>query len=519
MTIELSRRWRLNGNLILRADLLYLLLPCILFLLGWVQAYIAIPLSIALVACAVILCHRELPLVASTEITTGVGNNNNSFSTKDLIKLSISLILLLLLTEFIGFHGHVQQSNDFIVRTPIYSTLIREDWPIYSRTGDYFVYYHAFWLPPALLCKWLHLQQYADTVLFCWTYLGLALTALTFFLRLRGKILTFTIILILAGSASAPVDACFRWFTPQEYRSIVFQYGCDSNIGQPGYWVQVVNTFNHAVTAGLLYALAMHRGSSTGFLLFTAGIGFCCTPFVGIILLIVIAVEILRRKEFRKTVYSPAAWLSVAILLLNGLYMSLNSSAGGKSAIATCFLADSPHWQSIPYGNFGELSVRIIRCITLIVPFGVLLYAVLQKRLRKGAIFRQFMLVLTVSPSIWIGRGNNEFLFKTSFIVFILYSLLMTLAYHHATNRHRALIITVITACGMGFFCDINFRSLWEWSTEPEMIRAHKISDMGESIDHPESGLYHNFFGKNKLPSVFYAKPGESSCVFPEWGK
>ena len=155
------------------------------------------------------------------------GNNNNSFSTKDLIKLSISLILLLLLTEFIGFHGHVQQSSDFIVRNPIYSTLIREDWPIYSRTGDYFVYYHAFWLPPALLCRWMHLQQHADTVLFCWTYLGLALTALTFFLRLKGKILLFTIILILAGSITAPVDAYFRWFTASTLRDIVFHWGGD----------------------------------------------------------------------------------------------------------------------------------------------------------------------------------------------------------------------------------------------------------------------------------------------------
>lgn len=59
-----NKRWILNTNLILRADLLYLMLPCILFLLGWVQAYIAVPLVIALAVCAGILCRRELPLIA-----------------------------------------------------------------------------------------------------------------------------------------------------------------------------------------------------------------------------------------------------------------------------------------------------------------------------------------------------------------------------------------------------------------------------------------------------------------------
>lgn len=253
--------------------------------------------------------------------------------------------------------------------------------------------------------------------------------------------------------------------------------------------------------------------------MFAAGLGFCCTPFVGIILLIVIAVEIFRRKELRKILNRTTVWLSIGILLLTVLYLSLNSSNGQNSAVLTCFFADSPHWKSIYGGDFEELSVRIFRYIYLIVPFGVLLYAILPGKLRRGSIFRQFLFVLTVSPLVWIGRGNNEFLFKTSLIVFILYSLLMTVCYHHATTkRQRVLIITVVLVCGLRPLYDISCRSR-EWSTKPEMTAAHKRTGMGESIDHPESMYYPNFFGKNKLPFIFYAQPGESSCLFSAWGK
>lgn len=55
--------------------------------------------------------------------------------------------------ECIGFNLHVRQHGDFIVRNPIYYMLVNNELPLYSAREEYFVYYHAFWLPPAYFSR------------------------------------------------------------------------------------------------------------------------------------------------------------------------------------------------------------------------------------------------------------------------------------------------------------------------------------------------------------------------------
>lgn len=64
-------------------------------------------------------------------------------------------------------------------------------------------------------------------------------------------------------------------------------------------------------------------------------------------------------------------------------------------------------------------------------------------------------------------------------------------------------------------FYNVEARSYLAWSLKPETIKNNKISEMGDSIDNPESMYYSNFFGKNKLPIIFYVHPGDASRIFP----
>ena len=73
--------------------------------------------------------------------------------------------------------GITSQHADFVVRNPIYETLIRCDWPLAEADGRHFIYYLAFWLPPALICKCFSWSDVfiVNYVLTAWIELGLAL--------------------------------------------------------------------------------------------------------------------------------------------------------------------------------------------------------------------------------------------------------------------------------------------------------------------------------------------------------
>lgn len=164
---------------------LYLLLPNVLFLLGWVEPEVSIPLCLLLI----FVVWRVLKNLSIPQIR---------FEKKDLIFVFLLVLGCLFAVESLGINGHAQQSGDFIVRNAIYDSLVRESWPLHSERGEYFVYYHAYWLPPALLAKWLG-AAFSSFLLWGWTVLGFVLGFSLLYLRFKRSTLLLMAILFLMG--------------------------------------------------------------------------------------------------------------------------------------------------------------------------------------------------------------------------------------------------------------------------------------------------------------------------------
>lgn len=90
----------------------------------------------------------------------------------------------------IGFDGHFHQNGDFFFRNPIYSDLIRYDWPLVFPDGNLFVYYFGFWLPPSLAAKFLP-QSWHPYLLWFWSLAGMVLFTGSMAIQLKKKILIF----------------------------------------------------------------------------------------------------------------------------------------------------------------------------------------------------------------------------------------------------------------------------------------------------------------------------------------
>ncbi|HAX68221.1 MAG TPA: hypothetical protein DCY14_01310, partial [Anaerolineae bacterium] len=150
-----------------RLSYIYLILPFILFLFGWVRLTIAIPL-------ALILLFTLWQLLKQPSTT-----HYSPFT----IHWSPSTVYWLLLTTFwlllSGIGGYAFQNWDHNWRNVVLRDLMNFDWPVYyaqpeSGPVKMLVYYVGFWLPSALIAKFTN-WQVANFALFIWSLLGLLL--------------------------------------------------------------------------------------------------------------------------------------------------------------------------------------------------------------------------------------------------------------------------------------------------------------------------------------------------------
>ena len=131
---------KINLNLLNQISIIYLSVPLFIFLLTWLNSYIAIFCSCCLVVAIYTADFKE------TKTNLSLINNKKIF----LIVLGFSLILC----YFAGLGGLWYQSNDHHWRNAIFRDLINYDWPVYYKTMDYaMAYYTGHWLLSALFAK------------------------------------------------------------------------------------------------------------------------------------------------------------------------------------------------------------------------------------------------------------------------------------------------------------------------------------------------------------------------------
>lgn len=178
----------ISGRLAASCAVTYMALPTLLFLLGWVRPLFSIPAAAAVAAASVLLSATiPAPTLHLTRRQLAIY----------LCALALSLLWLLAG----GMTGITSQHADFVVRNPIYETLIRCDWPLVDAGDSHFIYYLAFWLPPALACKCFSCSDIfiINYVLTAWTGLGLALPLTVLWSRFRSATLLFLLLLIFQG--------------------------------------------------------------------------------------------------------------------------------------------------------------------------------------------------------------------------------------------------------------------------------------------------------------------------------
>lgn len=477
-------------SFIITTSIIYLIIPNILFLLGWVQPIWAIPVSLLLAV---------IPFYIQKEVNATQDAKNFSLSKSDIFVLLFVLLLGLPVIESIGFHGRVCQDPDFFVRNPIYETLIRENWPIFSSKGEYFVYYHLFWLPPAFFAKIFSLANHSATLLFIWSYIGFALMTCILFQKLKKKIIIFALIAGLCESLSF-----FSVFiSPYFEREFITLIGNDLNhiLLQSSWLHQLRPNFNHAIPSFLCLSMLLTGSIPYRYSLIPTALLLLFSPLMILSLLPFILLSIkFDKKEFRDFIINIPNIICGVLCLIILAYLSCQKGAG-----IHLIFTGSENWNEVG-SSFTTLSFRLFR-VTLVAILSLLPLLLIHRKLFKTRLFISLCLFILLSATLWVGRCYNELLFKGGLLYSFFYAWLITIQFFHISKIRQFLCVSALAICAYPTVI-IAIPIILGYQIRGK--ETYVNNSWEGHLNHPECDAYRNFFTENKHPVILCNKPSES---------
>jgi len=375
--------------------LIYITLPVIIFLLGWIRLQYSIVASIMLLfAVYTIFKQKKNP------------EKNLALSFKMLAVLGL---IALVWCFFAGQGGYYYQSADYDCRNAIFRDLINFKWPvIYKYNNTALVYYIGYWMPAALVGKFAFLVSNSTSVawavgnfaLLIWSTCGVLLVFLllitTVKANTRKKMIATSLLFIFFSGCDALGYLLFKngfaWHI--EWWASFYQF---SSITTCLFWV-----FNQTVISWIIILCLINEKSVKNF----AYIGVMALPsgpfpFLGIfIYCICIAMKhglkAMKQKEikgFIKDIFTIQNIFSCLVIVpIYLLYYSSNSamnSSGNNSNGGFGF-----YWDQINC----NLTTELLRySMFLILEVGV--YAVvIYKKNKKNILFYITVISLMIIP-------------------------------------------------------------------------------------------------------------------------
>ena len=471
-----------------RLSILYLMIPIMIFIGGWMHWYVALPL-------VGIYCYLEF-----LEYRKGKCCFCWSLFIKEncSVKRLATWIILLLWLILSGWGGLTLQHPDFIVRNSMLGALTLEPWPIKYSEDTYFCYYFVSYLPAALCGKIFGLAA-AKVILVLWFSLGLYLIWLWMCEYCGSFSLIVLSSLILFGSLTS-IRLLFKVFFPD------LEYGLPFiSIAQ-----QITLTAHQSIPVMLILCLIIAgkvKVEQSAFLLMASFLySPLCAFFVLFIFLAFLIQEEIGKSGRWKQLFSFYNIISGATSILVVLFMSCNISVSQK------------HYFSFPYFDIAFwlyfMTSFLFYCLFCI------------REYKKDVMFYTVLVVSLILPCFYIGNDINDFVCKSSLIgTFVMLLFVLKIVLHHPCRKIWYMVFLffggALVSCPLGIYasCTPLFLDIQNkfYNSIPDSSIKYLIREKtyfphmryqdswGNTMYHPEHYWYPNFTGKkNDLLCLFY---------------
>ncbi len=300
----------------------YVLLPLIIFLLGWTKFFvIGVPVSVA-----IIICYINL-------INTTKGYSKPNYPGGIVKKILFMIIALAIISVWIyssGVGGYSFQNIDHDWRNEIFKILVDYKWPatkdiIGGQRG--LSYYIGFWMIPALIGKIYGISA-GFFAQYIWAIIGIVLTYL-FICRRIEKIAIWPLLIFILFSGLDIVG----WVLSGNG---VFSLGISIDGWKGGYQYSSVTTqlfwvFNQAIYAWVITMIVLEEQNRRMLLLFAAGLFSATLPMLGLFPIILTRVLINTKENktrkntsfFKELFESAITYENIVGIICFAIVMSL----------------------------------------------------------------------------------------------------------------------------------------------------------------------------------------------------
>lgn len=385
----------------------YLSAPVIIFLIGFLKWYFAIP-GVCAVLYVLFSIRKE---------------KKNTLNEERKINISIwsvagVFLLMLIWTHLGGMNGYWYQSSDYSARNAVLRDLVTHSWPVtYQNDSSALVYYIGHWLPAAVIGKitngFFHSMRLtwlsARVALWIWSSIGLTIVAVLLFLFVQAdnrkkRIISILLLIFFSGmdiigallehkleANLSPNVLHLEWWTPKYW-----QY---SSITTCLYWV-----FNQAIVPWLIVMLILIDSNPRYYILYIASCLICAPmPAVGICILmagkeIAAIVTAFREHSIKariKHILSlPNVLVFITCIPVLAAYILCSSAAADIEAKTTTAQTGSITHSLIQFGLFYALEAGIILLI-------------LWSNNKNNILFYVIGLSLLIIPRVHVGTGTD----------------------------------------------------------------------------------------------------------------
>lgn len=373
---------------------LYVILPVMIFLLGWTKWFIGIPGAVILCIC----WYRMATDFAVVELPAW-----NKIQTEKLIFV-IGIILLWVYLSGIG--KFVFQNTDHDCRNPIFDILVNYSWPVTKTMpealgGDIkgLIYYIGFWLPAAVIGKIFGL-----TAGYCfqavWAALGIVICYLVISSILKDvKIWPLLVLIFFSGldivgyrllnGSAAALDsiAHLEWWSDFQFSSFTTQL----------FWV-----FNQALPAWVV-TLVLYVQKKNRYIVLLMGCVLISStlPFVGMIPLAVYF-TFFRKYDVKNKSERWKLWFKDTFSFENVL-------GGGIAGIVSfLYLKGNEASQNIVSSaqNIDKKGYLFMYVIFMILEVGIYYIAVYDFK-KKDPLYYVTLVWLGICPLLRVGFGGD----------------------------------------------------------------------------------------------------------------
>ena len=364
---------------------IYLALPTLIFIIGWLKWYWAFLFGI-LTAYA---CVRSfmVPMI----------DKDFSVTRADLITFVKALLLILLWVYLSGIGGWCYQNSDHEARSAIFRALVEYDWPVASYDGSRgLIYYIGFWLPAACVGKVFGLEA-GYTAQIIWAVAGIFIVYYLICVY-RKKVELWPLVFLIFFSG---LDYVGTWLLGQkgidlrsathlEWWAMDFQF---TSMTAQLFWV-----FNQALPAWVATIVVMLQKNAKNMLFILALTMLPSTiPFVGLIPIVVYLYG--RRmgadRNGWKEIFSFQNMVGVFVVgVCAFLYLIGNISGARIMQDNAGLILKEPAAGALRYLLFYFLE------------FGVYLYFIYRYR-KKDPMLYVIVIILILCPFIKVGSGYD----------------------------------------------------------------------------------------------------------------